>query len=76
MQSVQSLNRKQYELASTYGKEALLLFKRNEMIYNALRTYDILIKIAVESENIHLANEYKYEKLYLMDEFQVPKNII
>jgi len=72
-QSQQAYNRKEYEMAIDNARECLLLFKRNEVVLNAMFMFNLLIKIYTELKNYDLANEYKYEKLCLLDDHHVSK---
>jgi hypothetical protein len=74
-QAQQSYNRKEYPIAIAYAKEALLLFKRNEVILNATFMFNLLIMIYTDLKNYDLVNEYKYEKLCLLDEQQLSRQL-
>jgi hypothetical protein len=74
-QSYQAYNRKEYEVAIENAKECLLVFKRNEMVLNAMLIYNLLIKIYTDLKNYDMVNEFKYEKLCLLDDHQISKNI-
>jgi len=74
-QSQQAYNRKEYEMAIENAKECLLVYKRNELVLNAMLMYNLLITIYTDLKNYEMVNEYKYEKLCLLDDHQISKNI-
>lgn len=74
-QAQQAYNRKEYSVAIHLAKECLALFKRNEVVLNAIYVYNLLIKIYAELDNYSLMNEYKYEKLCLLDEQELSKHL-
>jgi hypothetical protein len=74
-QAEQAYYRKEYSLAIDHAKECLLLFKRNEVVLNAMYIFNLLIMIYTDLENYNLVNEYKYEKLCLLDEQQLPRQL-
>jgi len=73
--SQQAYNRKEYEMAIENARECLLLFKRNEVVLNAMFMFNLLIKIYTDLKNYDMVNEYKYEKLCLLDDHRVSKNL-
>lgn len=74
-QAEQAYYRKEYSLAIDYAKECLLLFKRNDVVLNAMFIFNLLIMIYTDLENYDLVNEYKYEKLCLLDEQQLSRQL-
>lgn len=74
-QAHQAYNRKEYTVAIDFAKECLLLFRRNEAVLNAMFMFNLLIKIYDELGNYDLVNEYKYEKLCLLDEHQLSRQL-
>ncbi|CAM4131593.1 hypothetical protein SAMN06265348_103120 [Pedobacter westerhofensis] len=74
-QAEQAYYRKEYSLAIDYAKDCLLLFKRNEVVLNAMFMFNLLISIYTDLENYDLVNEYKYEKLCLLDDQQVSRQL-
>lgn len=75
LQAQQAYNRKEYEIAIDHAQESLILFKRNEAVLNAIPMFNLLIKIYQELGNYELMNEYKYDKLCLLDEHQVSRQL-
>lgn len=75
LQAQQSLNKKEYEIAIDYARECLFLFKANNLIMNAMHTCDLLVRIYSEIQNENMVNEYKYEKLCMLDEHHITRNI-
>lgn len=71
----QAYNRKQYMTAIDYAKESLVLFKRNDVVLNAIFMFNLLIKIYAEMEKYDLMNEYKYEKSCLLDDQHLPRQL-
>lgn len=67
-QAEQAYYRKEYSLSISHAKECLSLFKRNGVVLNAMHVFNLLIMIYTDLENYDLVNEYKYEKLCLLDE--------
>ena len=76
LQAQQSFNRKEYEIAIDHAKECLSLFKRNNMIFNAMVICDLLISIYIELRNEGLANEYRYERLCMLDVNEISKTVL
>lgn len=72
-QAQAAYNKKQYEVAIHYARECLHLFKRNELVLNAMFMFNLIIKIYTELENYDMVNEYKYEKLCLLDEQRISR---
>lgn len=65
------LQLKRYEPATENAKECLTLFKRNEMTFDTIACYNLLIAIADDMNDQHMVNEYKYEKILLLDEHKI-----
>lgn len=74
-QAQQAYNRKEYETAIDNARECLLLFKRNDVVLNAMFIFNLLIKIYTDVKNYDMVNEYKYEKLCLLDDHQVSRSL-
>ncbi|MGY0038804.1 hypothetical protein [Pedobacter sp. NJ-S-72] len=74
-QAQQYYNRKEYEIAIHHTKECLLLFRRNNVLLNAMFMFNLLINIYTDLKEYDLVNEYKYEKLCLLDEHQVSRQL-
>jgi len=74
-QAEQAYYRKQYSVAIDYAKECLLLFRRNEVVLNAIFIFNLLIMIYTDLENYDMVNEYKYEKLCLLDEQELSRQL-
>jgi hypothetical protein len=74
-QAQQAYNRKEYEMAIENARECLLLFKQNDIVLNAMLMFNLLIKIYTDLKNYDMVNEYKYEKLCLLDDHEVSKNL-
>jgi len=76
LQAQQAFNRKEYEAAIDHAKECLSLFKRNNMIFNAMVICDLLISIYVKLRNEGMANEYRYERLCMLDVNEISKTVL
>lgn len=76
LQAQQSFNRKEYALAIDHANECLSLFKRNNMIFNAMLICDLLISLHVELRNEAMANEYRYERLCMLDVNEISKTVL
>lgn len=74
-QAQQAYNRKEYEVAIENARECLLLFKRNDIVLNSMFMFNLLINIFTDLNNYDMVNEYKYEKLCLLDDQNIPKNL-
>jgi len=74
-QAQQAYNRKEYDLALHIAKECIELFKRNDVVLNAIAVYNLVIKIYSDMENYTLMNEFKFEKLCLLDEQQLSRQL-
>lgn len=72
-QAQQHYHKKHYEIAIDYAKECLANFKRNDLVLNAMFMFNLIIRIYTEMENFDMVNEYKYEKLCLLDEHQIAR---
>ncbi|WP_442589041.1 NACHT domain-containing protein [Pedobacter sp. AW31-3R] len=70
-QTKELLHLRKFEQAAEHAKECLELFKRNEMIFDAIACYNLLINIAEIINDQHMVNEYRYEKILLLDERQI-----
>lgn len=70
-QTEELLHLRKFEQAAEHAKECLELFKRNEMIFDAIACYNLLINIAEIINDQHMVNEYRYEKILLLDERQI-----
>lgn len=75
LQTQQAYNRKEYDIAIESARECLLLFKRNNVVLNAMFILNLLIKTYTELNNYDMVNEYKYEKLCLLDDHKIPKSL-
>lgn len=64
----QAYNKKKYAIAIEFAKDAITIFRRNEVMLNTMFMYNILIRAYADLENYDLVNEYKYEMLELLDE--------
>jgi len=64
----QHRNKKEYEKACEYCDECIKLFKKYKLNLNGIMMYNLIITIYSEMNNIPKVNEYKYERLCLMDE--------
>jgi hypothetical protein len=76
LQAQQAYNRKEFDIAIDCARECLLLFKRNDIVLHAMFMFNLLIKIFTDLNNYDMVNEYKYEKLCLLDDHKVPKNLL
>jgi hypothetical protein len=74
-QAQQAYNRREYTIAIDHAKESLLLFRRNKVVLNAVFMFNLLIRIYSDLGNYDLVNEYKYEKLCLLDEHQLSRQL-
>jgi len=74
-QAQQAYNRNEYALAIENCQECLLLFKRNHVVLNAMFIFNLLIKIYSDLKKYDIVNEYKYEKLCMLDDHKASKNL-
>jgi hypothetical protein len=72
LKAQQSKNKKEYSKAISLAKEALIIFSRNNLFLYELLMYNLLIAIYVEIQDLELANQYKYRKMTLLEEKNIP----
>ncbi|TDQ11441.1 NACHT domain-containing protein [Pedobacter metabolipauper] len=59
---------KAYETAIDYAERGIEIFKRNDLSLNCVKAYDIIIDCYQNKNDMAKVNEYKYEKLCLINE--------
>ncbi|SMC80654.1 NACHT domain-containing protein [Pedobacter nyackensis] len=64
----QHRNKGEYEKACEYCDECIHLFKKYKLNLNGIMMYNLIIAIYSRMNNIPKVNEYKYERLCMMDE--------
>jgi len=68
-------HKKEYALAIDYARESLDIFKRNKAVLNAIFMLNLLVLIYTEIKKFDMANEYKYEKISLLDDKKLSRQL-
>lgn len=76
LRAQQAYLRKEYMQVIELATESLELFKRNDVVLNALTMYGLLIKTYSELNDYDRVNEYKFEMLCLLEEKQVSGQVL
>ncbi len=72
LKAQQRKNKKDYQKAIELTKEALIIFKRNDLVMYELLMYNLLISIYSETLQHEEVNRYTYKKLTLLEDKNIP----
>ncbi len=72
LKAQQRKNKKDYQKAIELTKEALIIFKRNDLVMYELLMYNLLISIYSETRQPEEVNRYTYKKLTLLEDKNIP----